>query len=237
MTFTGVRAFHPTPEEDPERERICDLSSDESIPSHRETTSEEETPIAPTGDEQPVGCELAKDITLNAPAQLGVLRSNANRSFVSIIDGETQHIIAEMTGSVSLRGTATNQRWYLSWSTVVGSGAGRGMEDINTSNVTANRTRYIIRDFTLGDSFKDRPCAREWPRMRFYAEVPLFSASRYVLGSYCIIDDKPRTDFGDDQVNDLQEVADSIGLHLENVRMSQAHIRTGKIGQGLDRFC
>jgi hypothetical protein len=26
MTFTGVRAFHPTPEEDPERERICDLS-------------------------------------------------------------------------------------------------------------------------------------------------------------------------------------------------------------------
>jgi GAF domain-containing protein len=114
---------------------------------------------------------------------------------------------------------------------------GRGREHSNTSNMTANRTRYIIQDFTLGDSFKDRPCAREWPRMRFYAEVPLFSASRYVLGSYCIIDDKPRTDFGDDQVNDLQEVADSIGLHLENVRMSQAHIRTGKIGQGLDRFC
>ncbi|KZN83584.1 hypothetical protein EN45_106850 [Penicillium chrysogenum] len=196
MTSACVRAFHPTP--DPERERIRDLSRyyctvTRAFPSRGETTSDEETPVAPTGDEQPVGCKLAKDITLNALAQLGVFRFDAIRSFVSIIDGETQHNIAEMTGSVSLRETATNQRWYLFWSTVAGSGA----------NVTANRTRYIIRDFALGDSFKDRPCVREWPRMRFYAEVPLFSASRYVLGSYCIIDDKPWTDFGDDQVNDL----------------------------------
>lgn len=46
---------------------------------------------------------LAKDITLNALAQLGVFRFDANRCFVSIIDGETQHTFAETTKSVSLR--------------------------------------------------------------------------------------------------------------------------------------
>ncbi|OQE37829.1 hypothetical protein PENCOP_c009G03672 [Penicillium coprophilum] len=255
MNSAGVRAFHSTPEDDPERERIRDLSRyyctvTQAFPASDATSSgEEETSAAPTGDEQPTGCELAKDITLNALAQLGVLRFNANRCFVSIIDGETQHIIAETTGSVSLRDKNRHKPGdgiYLGarsldliWGVcphTVQLFTGRATNDIDTSNVTANRTRYIIRDFTLEDCFKDRPYVREWPHMRFYAEVPLFSASGYVLGSYCIVDDKPWADFGDDQVNDLQEVADAIGLHLENVRMSQAHIRTEKLVKGLTNF-
>lgn len=221
-----------------------------AFPAPDSTTDEEEdAPVAPTGDEQPAGCELSKDITLNALAQLGVLRFNANRCFVSIIDGETQHIIAETTKSVSLRdknhhksgdGIYLGARSLdLNWGVcphTVSLFTGRATNDIDTSNVTANRTRYIIRDFTLEDCFKDRPYVREWPHMRFYAEVPLFSASGYVLGSYCIVDDKPRAQFGDDKVNDLQEVADAIGLHLENVRMSQAHIRTEKLMKGLTDF-
>ncbi|OQE12897.1 hypothetical protein PENFLA_c060G05321 [Penicillium flavigenum] len=59
MTSAGVRAFHPTPEEDPERERIRDLSRyyctvtrvTREFPSPGATTSDEETPVAPTGDE------------------------------------------------------------------------------------------------------------------------------------------------------------------------------------------
>lgn len=213
------------------------------------TTSENEESTAPTGDEQPTGCELAKDITLTALAQLGVLRFKANRCFVSIIDGDTQHIIAEATSSVSLRNKNRHKPGdgiYLGarsldllWGVcphTVRLFTGRASNDIDTENVTANRTRYIIRDFTLEDCFKDRPYVREWPHMRFYAEVPLFSASGYVLGSYCIVDDKPWADFGDDEVNDLQEVADAIGLHLENVRMSQAHIRTEKLVKGLTNF-
>ncbi|KAJ5494652.1 CheY-like superfamily [Penicillium fimorum] len=255
MNSAGVSAFHPTPEGDPERERIRDLSRyyctvTREFPEPDATRSEvEETLAAPTGDEQPTGCELAKDITLNALAQLGVLRFNANRCFVSIIDGETQHIIAETTGSVSLRDKNRHKPGdgiYLGarsldlvWGVcphTVKLFTGRATNDIDTTNVTANRTRYIIRDFTLEDCFKDRPYVREWPHMRFYAEVPLFSASGYVLGSYCIVDDKPWTEFGDDQVNDLQEVADAIGLHLENVRMSLTHIRTEKLVKGLTNF-
>lgn len=203
----------------------------------------------PTGDDQPTGCELAKDITLTALAQLGVLRFNANRSFVSIIDGDTQHIIAEATGSISLRDKGRHapgngiylgaRSLDLTWGVcphTIRLFTGREPNNIESGNVTANKSRYIIRDFTKEDCFKDRPYVKEWPHMRFYAEVPLFSATGYVLGSYCIVDDKPWTEFGDDQVRDLQEVADAIGHHLENVRMGLAHLRAEKLVHGLTNF-
>lgn len=219
----------------------------QSLPTPEE--GEEDDLAAPQGDEQPASCELAKDITLTALAQLGIHRFNANRSFVSIIDGELQHIIAEATASVSLRdknrhlpddGIYLGARSLdLVWGVcphTIRLFTGREPNDIESGNVTANRSRYIIRDFRAEDCFKDRPYVREWPFMRFYAEVPLFSATGYVLGSYCIVDDKPRTLFGDDEIRDLQEVADAIGQHLENVRIAQAHTRTEKLVKGLTSF-
>lgn len=56
--------------------------------------------VAPSGNEQPGAAYLSPGITINALAQLGVLRFGCNRSFVSIIDGENQHIIAETTSSM-----------------------------------------------------------------------------------------------------------------------------------------
>ncbi|CAG7921549.1 unnamed protein product [Penicillium olsonii] len=236
----------PDAVEECERERIRDLS-------RYYCTVQQSTPVgttnAPTGDEQPASCELAQDITLTALAQLGVLRFNANRSFVSIIDGDTQHIIAEATGSISLRDKARHDpgngiylgacSLNLTWGVcphTIRLFTGREPNEIESANVTANKSRYIIRDFTQEDCFKDRPYVKEWPHMRFYAEVPLFSASGYVLGSYCIVDDKPWTEFGDDQVRDLQEVADAIGHHLENVRRGQVHLRAERLVKGLTNF-
>jgi hypothetical protein len=178
-----------------------------------------------------------------------VHRFNCNRSFVSIIDGELQHIIAEATASVSLRdknrhlpddGIYLGARSLdLVWGVcphTIRLFTGRESNDIESGNVTANRTRYIIRDFRAEDCFKDRPYVREWPFMRFYAEVPLYSATGYVLGSYCVVDDEPRAVFGDSEIRDLQEVADAIGQHLENVRIAQAHTRAEKLVKGLTSF-
>lgn len=107
---------------------------------------------------------------------------------------------------------------------------------IDTPNITANKTRYIIRDFTKEDCFRDRPYVREWPHMRFYAEVPLFSPAGYVLGSYCVVDDSPREEFGDADVALLQEVSDAIALHLENTRSVHYHRRSEDLVRGLTSF-
>lgn len=269
MNRSGSLAFHPPPC-DSERERIQELSRYRAIPfplprtananiEHRyycavdrpvAVTSDTAPNEAPTGDEQPTASILSSDITLNALAQLGVYRLGCNRSFVSIIDRDSQFIIAEATKSVSLRITDQHlpddgvylgaRRLDLEWGVCPHTIRLFTSQDlsyaIDTANITANQTRYIIRDFRKEDCFRDRPYVREWPHMRFYAEVPLFSPSGYVLGSYCVVDDKPREEFGDAEIALLQEVSDAIGLHLENTRSVHYHRRAEDLVKGLTSF-
>ncbi|CAI7598092.1 unnamed protein product [Penicillium pancosmium] len=193
---------------------------------------------------------LSPDPTLTALTQLGVYRFGCNRSFVSIIDGEQQHLISEATASVSLRNEDNhlpNDGIYLGVRTLdlewgvcphairlfTGQDSSKIMD---TENITANRTRNIIRDFTSEDFYKDRPYVQNWPYFRFYAEVPLYSPSGYVLGSYCVVDNKTRTEFGDEEVAALQEIADAISRHLENIRVVHYNQRGENLVKGLTSF-
>ena len=193
---------------------------------------------------------LSSDTTLTALTQLGVYRFACNRSFVSIIDGGNQHVISEATASVSLRNTDHHRpddgiflgvrTLDLEWGVcphAIRLFTGQDESHIqDTENVTANRTRNIIRDFTKEDFYKDRSYVLGWPFFRFYAEVPLYSPSGFVLGSYCVVDDKPRMGFGDEDVAALREIADAITNHLENSRIVQYHRRSENLVKGLTNF-
>ncbi|KAJ5672088.1 hypothetical protein N7507_001215, partial [Penicillium longicatenatum] len=193
---------------------------------------------------------LSPDSTLTALTQLGVYRFGCNRSFVSIIDGEQQHLIAEATASVSLRNADHHlpedgiylgvRTLDLEWGVcphAIRLFTGQDPSRVtDTENITANRTRNVIRDFTIEDFYKARPYVLEWPYFRFYAEVPLYSPSGYVLGSYCVVDNKTRTHFGDEEVAALQEIADAISQHLENVRVAHYHNRADNLVKGLTNF-
>ncbi|KAL4994457.1 hypothetical protein BDV10DRAFT_176772 [Aspergillus recurvatus] len=193
---------------------------------------------------------LSSDITLTALTQLGVYRFGCTRSFVSLIDGQNQHIISEATASISLRDRTKHNPddgLYLGVTTLdlvfgvcphaVKLFSGVDVPHLkNTANVTANKSRYIVRDFTLEEYFKDRPYVTDWPYFRFYAEVPIYSPSGHILGSYCVVDNKPRQDFSEDAVIALQEISDAIALHLENVRTAHSHRRSDRLVQGLTTF-
>lgn len=169
---------------------------------------------------------------------------------MSLIDGDNQHLIAEATASVSLRDKdrhLPNDDIYLgvrsialTWGVcphAIRLFTGQDLSHVvDTQNMTANPSRCVIRDFTKEDLFKDRPYVRDWPHMRFYAEVPLYSASGHVLGSFCVIDNKPRASFDDEEVNSLQEIADAVAKHLENVRIVHCHRRSEKLVRGLTNF-
>lgn len=235
---------------DRSRYYCCTINQQSPSPTATIVDGNDSSPNAPTGDEQPSAGVLSADITLTALAQLGVLRLGCNRSFVSLIDGDNQHIIAEATGSISIRDVdnhlpddgiylgarALDLVWGVCPHTIRLFTAQDKAYEVDTENVTANRTRYIIRDFTREDCFKDRPYVREWPYMRFYAEVPLTSPAGYVLGSYCVVDDKPRDDFSEEDVQTLQEISDAIGNHLENKRIAHYHSRFERLVTGLTDF-
>ncbi|KAJ6120961.1 hypothetical protein N7523_005241 [Penicillium sp. IBT 18751x] len=237
---------HPTTSQT-ERDRIRELSKYYCAFTHPNDDGVSDGRAAPSGNEQPGAAYLSPDISLNALAQLGVIRFGCNRSFISIIDGEHQHIIAETTSSISLRhgdqhlpndglylGYRTlNLSWGVCPHTIKLFTAQDTSLEIDTANVTANRSRYIIRNFADEMAFKDRPYVVDWPHMRFYAEVPLFSASGHVLGSYCVVDDKPRSIFGDQEVALLQEVADAVAEYLEKARIVHFHRRAEKLVKGV----
>ncbi|KGO56534.1 CheY-like superfamily [Penicillium expansum] len=214
-----------------------------------EEFSVEETDVKKFPPETP-SPRLSNDTTLTALTQLGVYRFGCNRSFVSIIDGESQHIISEATASISLRNKDLHRpddgiflgvnTLDLEWGVcphAIRLFTGQDPSRIlDTENITANQTRNIIRDFTKEDFYKDRPYVLGWPYFRFYAEVPLYSPSGFVLGSYCVVDNKPRTEFGDEDVAALREIADSISNHLENARIVQYHRRSENLVKGLTNF-
>ncbi|CAG8902293.1 unnamed protein product [Penicillium nalgiovense] len=236
------------PEIDVERERIRDLSKyyctfDQPV----STSSDQELHDIPQDIPSP---RLSNDTTLTALTQLGVYRFGCNRSFVSIIDGESQHVISEATASISLRNKDLHRpddgiflgvnTLDLEWGVcphAIRLFTGQDPSQVlDTENITANQTRNIIRDFTKEDFYKDRPYVLDWPFFRFYAEVPLYSPSGFVLGSYCVVDNKPRTKFGDEDVAALREIADSISNHLENARIVQYHRRSENLVKGLTNF-
>lgn len=215
----------------------------------------EDSVTTPTpGDDEPEpnfnAARLSSDITLTALTQLGVYKFGCMRSYVSLIDGQNQHIISEATGSISLRDSARhrpNDGLYLGVTTLdlvfgvcphaVKLFSGHDVPHLqNTDNVTANSTRYIVCDFTLEEYFKDRPYVTEWPHFRFYAEVPIYSPFGHILGSYCVVDNKPRGGFSEEDVTALQEVSDAIALHLENVRTAHYHRRSDRLVKGLTTF-
>jgi hypothetical protein len=108
--------------------------------------------------------------------------------------------------------------------------------NISTSNIFADHSQYVINDFTQEEMYKDRPYVTDFPQMRFYAEVPLKSPSGYVLGSYCVVDNKPRAGLDDDGFLVLTEIASTIMKHLDLVKLKEEHARAEGLLQGLNYF-
>ncbi|THY15226.1 hypothetical protein D6D01_07960 [Aureobasidium pullulans] len=201
---------------------------------------------------QPVPPTLSQDTHLTALAQLGPLKLQCDRAFISLLSTSTQFIIAEATRSISLRQTnrfrgqqdalflgvqALHKSYGVCPNTVNIFTDSTGTLASETPDIVANTNRYIIRDFRALDLFKDRPYVVGFPHMRSYAEVPLTSSNGRVIGSYCVVDDALRDDFFDDDTTFvLTEIADSIVNYLDSVNVKHAQARGERLMEGLSMF-
>ncbi|KAE8393759.1 hypothetical protein BDV23DRAFT_148625 [Aspergillus alliaceus] len=249
MAATFPRSSHP----EAERERIRELSryycTLDRIPSLSQFENRPKTTTA-NEDANTQSPRLSSDITLTALSQLAVLRFGCNRAFISIIDNGNQHIIAEATGSISLRNKdhhlpddaiylgvrSIDLAWGVCPQTIFFFTGQDMSKAVETPNMIANSSRFVVHDFSQEDLFKDRPYVVGWPYIRFYAEVPLYSPSGVVLGSLCVVDSKPRGHFAEEDVMALKEIADAVALHLDKVRISIDHSRAEKLIKGLTNF-
>ncbi|TVY80825.1 Hybrid signal transduction histidine kinase B [Lachnellula suecica] len=194
---------------------------------------------------------LVYDPTLTAFAQLGAFRTNCERSFISIMDGKNQFILAEATRSVSLTSrdkyegdedeiflgpTALTLQWGVCPHTIQVFTATDTSLDIDTPNVYANRDQYVMNDMSVIEQYKDRPYIVGKPYMKFYAEVPMRSPGGHVIGTYCVVDNKPRDGLDKKSFDALNEIATAIMNHIELVRTQRSLHRAMGMMKGLAQF-
>lgn len=194
---------------------------------------------------------LSSAAQLTSLAQLGTLRLGCDRAFISLIDCDTQYIIAEATRTISLHQShqfespqdalylgvqALHKSFGVCPNTMSVFTDTRGIHSVHSQHVTADTTKYIICDFRELEAFKDRPYVVGFPHMRSYAEVPLKGPSGHVVGSFCVVDTKPRHDFDLGAVSVLNEISKTIMEYLELVTVRHNHDRGERLMEGLRLF-
>jgi len=169
------------------------------------------------------------------------------------MDGQHQYIIAEATRSVSLNdpnkyesndpgekvylgARILDMQWGVCPNTIQVFTALDDSLDISTDIVTANKECYVMNDLSAIPVYATRPYVAGWPYMRFYAEVPIHSPAGYVIGTYCVVDDKPRDGLDQKGLDALNEIASAIMNHLALVQMQHGLQRAGEMVRGLGRF-
>lgn len=192
---------------------------------------------------------LAVDPQLTALAQLAAFRTNCQRSCISIIDHQAQHVIAEATRSISVFDQKLRdaddallfgaQSLPLGWSLcsgTLGVYSGEPGPYLDDPSNHANKDFVIIADLRSEGKTKNVPAVRYLaPVLRYYVQVPLRSPSGSVLGAICTFDSKPRKPDPHNALA-LQEVARLVVQHLENSRMKEDHRRAELLLSGLSHF-
>jgi signal transduction histidine kinase/ActR/RegA family two-component response regulator len=103
-------------------------------------------------------------------------------------------------------------------------------------NLIADTTRYIISDFRTAPGYGDRPYVTGFPHMVSYLEVPLLSPLGYIVGSYCVVDNKLRQFNDDSVVKIMGDIATSIMTHLESVNTKRREARATRLIEGLSNY-
>ena len=76
----------------------------------------------------------------------------------------------------------------------------------------------VVADARQDPRFRDNPLVTGPPFIRFYAGAPLMLADGTGLGTLCVIDSEPRSEFDADSRRTLQELRDLLLLRIETLR-------------------
>ncbi|KAF2626240.1 hypothetical protein BU25DRAFT_449556 [Macroventuria anomochaeta] len=188
----------------------------------------------------------SQDKALTAFAQLGALRLKARRCLISFFDRRNCYILAEATRTLSLH---TGQPEFSEDSLCWGNTILPREKSIcyYTVNLSTDRPAVpfddfssipslVVNDLATDHRFKFFPSVTGSPKTRFYAGVPIRSPSGHNIGTYCVLDDKPRDGLSIHQLDFLKDMAGTVMRHLEMTRATEDHRRGNIMVKSLGSF-
>ncbi|KAI3132141.1 hypothetical protein CBS147325_8848 [Penicillium roqueforti] len=179
--------------------------------------------------------------TLTSFAQQAAIRLNAQRAFITILNHDSQFIIAEATKTTNIgnsklytaegdglfAGTSTlPNAWNICWETV----AVASETDDGTFPV------LVVNDLTQEERFRQLPFVKGEPYSRFYAGTPLITDSGTNLGCLFVLDTQPRDGLSDDGKDALGTVAAMVMDYLHVSRRAVEGHRASRLSQSLRSF-
>lgn len=176
----------------------------------------------------------ASDPTLVALAQLGTYRLGCTLAFVSLVDNSETYIIAEAAPSGSRCGNKTSVDGITIGMSTLGLGK-NAIQGTRSSNITSDGISTIIRDVRMEATLESHPFV-ERIRPRLYAEVTLTTSCGEVIGTYCVVNNKPCHHFGASELVELQDVAKAVASHLENLGAVRHYRQNDRLLGGLMKF-
>jgi len=88
-------------------------------------------------------------------------------------------------------------------------------------------TVFIVPDARKDNRFSKNPLVTGDPRIRFYAGAPLIGRGGQAIGTLCVIDRKPRSEFTARQQQALRDLADTV-VDMFEMRMAASKAQTLK---------
>ena len=86
---------------------------------------------------------------------------------------------------------------------------------------------FVVPDARKDDRFSKNPLVTGDPRIRFYAGAPLIGFKGQAIGTLCVIDRKPRSEFTTEQRQILRDLADTL-VDIFDLRMALSKARALK---------
>ncbi|KAI1646932.1 uncharacterized protein F4817DRAFT_119713 [Daldinia loculata] len=201
---------------------------------------------ANTGPDETREVQCSHDTTLTALAQLAALRLNVKRAMVSLIDANTQIILAEATQTLSLIDERRHAPGDHIWLGHVSLPRQDCMDEHAFGAITTYKdargkdidiSAFIVNDTLEDDRFKYRSYVTSGASVRFYAGVPIVTKQGHAIGVYAVSDIRPRPQgLSLDEAQFMEDVAQIVADHLERVMDTMGRVSERDFMRGISYF-
>lgn len=107
-----------------------------------------------------------------------------------------------------------DRQWFKSRVGLEANETGRDISFCSRAIETPQEVMVVL-DAERDPRFADNPLVTGDPNIRFYAGAPLVTADGHALGSLCVIDTKPRSEFTDTEKGILRDLAKGVMTEIE----------------------